>query len=639
MIKEDNNYYIIKHFPYKKFCRDIEKKYKNSKIKNLVELKSSMFSVIVGQSVRIHKFFIPELLYILQSISGSDSYKRIIFSIQNFTWYKNVIVYQNNPNNIPIKTDLIQISKQMKVELKSYQKDFILEYNKKIIYNLRGYLLAFEQGLGKTLTALALMTSLKKKRVIIICPKSTLFNVWVNHIKFFYKSDKTIWYPGMPQNKKYDFYITNYESMNKLPISRISTSGDDIGIIVDESHNFLHVDSNRTKNLINLSNYFSCNDILLMSGTPLKSIGSEMIPILTILDRKFDSEAKDIFIKSLGLTTTDGIQILRNRLGLMMHRKLKSDVLTLPPKQEIVKKVKIPDGNKYTLDNVKILILEFINKRKKYYSENKKKYINDFNECISYLDNILKDDKDWLTYKSYIEYLSKFNEPQQGNDSYKEIIKWTVSYEKNVLYKLLPSDLKKKFIESKSVIKYVWMKIMGEVIGNLLIKLRSDMTSNIIKYSGLDNIIKTAIKKTLIFTSYVECVEKCEDYCRQSGLNPLSIYGKTSGRLESIISQFKENEDINPLIASIQTLSTGVTLTEANTIVFLNKPWRYSEYSQASDRVHRIGQDTEVFIYTILLDTGNKPNLSTRMEDIMSWSQDMFEGIVGENNVVSMFFK
>jgi hypothetical protein len=65
-------------------------------------------------------------------------------------------------------------------------------------------------------------------------------------------------------------------------------------------------------------------------------------------------------------------------------------------------------------------------------------------------------------------------------------------------------------------------------------------------------------------------------------------------------------------------------------VVFLNKPWRHIEYIQASDRVYRIGQDSDVLIVSILLDTGDKDNLSTRMEDIMEWSKQMFSELVGE---------
>ena len=37
----------------------------------------------------------------------------------------------------------------------------------------------------------------------------------------------------------------------------------------------------------------------------------------------------------------------------------------------------------------------------------------------------------------------------------------------------------------------------------------------------------------------------------------------------------------------------------------------------------------------MILDTGDSPNLSTRMEDIINWSKDMFEGIVGNKSDVS----
>ena len=75
-------------------------------------------------------------------------------------------------------------------------------------------------------------------------------------------------------------------------------------------------------------------------------------------------------------------------------------------------------------------------------------------------------------------------------------------------------------------------------------------------------------------------------------------------------------------------LSTGVTLIEANNMIFTNLPWRDSDYRQACDRIHRLGQQTECFITTLILDTGKDQNLSTRMEEVLSWSSDMFEKMV-----------
>lgn len=631
-IDEVGKYYEIKNFPYRFFVNSVKREFKNIKIVGLLDIISGGSWWFPWITVKFHKFYVPELLYICNRINASGKLDEVIELLEEETWYKEVKEYLSGSKTIPTRTDFSLIKKEMDVELKPYQRLFIQTYNRKIIYDLRGYLLAFEQGLGKTLTGLALMTSLNKKSVIIICPKSTMISVWRYHIERFYKKEKSIWLPGMPPDKQYDYYICNYESMSKLPRDCMKST---TGVIVDESHNFLSKESNRTKNLIDLAKKIDRGqtqntDILLMSGTPLKAVGGEMIPILKVLDRKFDDSCAKIFQKTLNFTSVTGSDILANRLGLIMYRKMKSEVLTLPEKHELIRKVKIPNGDKYTSDSVRSIIIQYVNDRYKYYEKNMKKYKKDFDECISWLDKKLKTDPQWRLYLKYIDKLrSNQTKSITRNPELMKIVSWTVNYEKDIILKILPSDLKKKFINSKTVIKYVWMKIQGEVIGNVLGGLRNEMTKNMIEHSHIDEIIKKADKKTLIFTSYVDSVEFARDYLIKKGLKPICVYGETTSDLKAILNKFRNDSEANPLIATIQTLSTGVTLTEANTIIFLNKPWRYNTYLQASDRIHRIGQDSDVYIYTLLLDTPQK-NLSNSMEDIMQWSKDMFEHFVGD---------
>ncbi len=83
-----------------------------------------------------------------------------------------------------------------------------------------------------------------------------------------------------------------------------------------------------------------------------------------------------------------------------------------------------------------------------------------------------------------------------------EDVAWANKHEKNVLRPLLPPELeKKKFDASKSVIKYVDMKIMGEVLGGLLNRLRSTMFAEMIQDSPLCDIIHDAQKKSGFFTT------------------------------------------------------------------------------------------------------------------------------------------
>ena len=57
---------------------------------------------------------------------------------------------------------------------------------------------------------------------------------------------------------------------------------------------------------------------------------------------------------------------------------------------------------------------------------------------------------------------------------------------------------------------------------------------------------------------------------------------------------------------------------------FLGVPYRDADFEQACDRIHRIGQTTDVNIYIILMKSSEE-NISTRIEKIMSWSGDAVE--------------
>ena len=49
----------------------------------------------------------------------------------------------------------------------------------------------------------------------------------------------------------------------------------------------------------------------------------------------------------------------------------------------------------------------------------------------------------------------------------------------------------------------------------------------------------------------------------------------------------------------------------------------------AVSRIHRLDSDTQTTIYRCELDTGTMPNISTRSVDILAWSQNQVEEILG----------
>lgn len=618
--EESGNLVKIKNFPVKRFKRDLYNKYNASRLLKFFYEKFGFLGF--SSTLILHKSFLPELVYLLEQFG--NTYKDDVESIIDNTWLKNSKIDFASR----VKTSKLS---DLKVSLKPYQAEFLKIYDdKKQKYFLNGYILAFEQGLGKTITSLALMHCLDKDAVVIVAPKSTLRTVWKNEIEKIFKQKQEIFVIG-EQVKKARFYIFNYESLDKLQlVLKYLLMSKNVGIIVDESHNFKNVDAQRVVRLQSIAKVSKANDILLMSGTPIKALGGEMVPALHLLDPFFDDLAEKVFKDAFGVNVPVALDILKNRLGLMMHRKLKSEVLNIPPKTYEEYKINVSGGEKYTLKTVKKQVMEFIKEREGHYKKEKQVYEKEFKEVLDFLESKLKNDENFEKYKSVLVTLK-----EKGYDPRDKVMVERVAkankYEKLVLRPMLTNELKKKFDRSKSVVKYVNLKIMGEVLGGLLNNLRAEMFSKMIEASPLCEIIKKAEKKTVCFTTYTDVVKQAQDYVTKNCKNdPIIVFGETSADIINHLKKFKNDTKANPLIATIQTLSTGVTLVEANTIVFLNQPWRFTDRSQAEDRVHRIGQDTQVFVYTFVLDTGNEPNLSTRMEDIVNWSKDMFVGIVGE---------
>jgi len=620
-INDKGKYVTISGFPAIWLQRRLKREYGTSKIQNFFEVVGIRW---FGKStIQVHKFFLPELIYLLTKFRSPLALRNEII---NNTWIKSM--YEDNKST---EVDFKRIDKDMNVRLLPFQRSFIEEYGiKKTRCHLRGMILSFDCGLGKTITSLSLMKALGCDKVVIFAPKSTLFNVWVDHLNRFFKKVPKYWVVNQDHDPKdAEYYICNYESMDKIyDIVNHIKKGSKVGIITDESHNFLRLGSKRTQNLISLRDDLDCHDCLLQSGTPVKALGVEIMPLLRVIDGFFDEEAQVTFAKAFGVNTLIATDILHARMDMMMVRKTKEEVITLPEKHEQDLLVKIRGGERYTITNVKKLLKVYGAERSDFHNKHMQEYQNEWNTCISFLAShkTIGSSQEFRRYLDTVNYLIKHGYNRYDPRLVEDVV-WMNKYEKDVLMPAMSADMKKMFKHCKSAIKYLDMKIQGEILGYLG-HLRGEMTSALLDAIDLEELIGGAIKKTIFFTSFVDTVETAGEKLKALGYKPCLVYGETSKEVPQLLKQFREDKSINPLVATMQTLATGVTLTEANQVIFINRPWRDADYKQSSDRVYRIGQDTECYIYTLTLDTGEEPNLSTSMKDILDWSKEMSEAIV-----------
>ena len=122
------------------------------------------------------------------------------------------------------------------------------------------------------------------------------------------------------------------------------------------------------------------------------------------------------------------------------------------------------------------------------------------------------------------------------------------------------------------------------------------------KYERALELIKDIIDRneaTLVFSNWETVVSNFRNFLSENHLTSAVITGKVKDR-EGQIKYFNENDDCHIIVGSIGAMSTGYTLTKASNAIFLDQPWVYAIFDQASNRIHRIGQSKNVTIYSLI---------------------------------------
>lgn len=610
-----------------------DRTYKEKDIKRFNAKKLSRSQMKIT-SLQTPIFFALELTILFKELYDkykTPLYAHIVKQLYEKTWL------QNSDNNNPDTTVQPQyITDRFKKDyiLKNYQLEFVMKYPKlKHKLNLDGYILAFEQGLGKTITAVALAEAMsnKIKHVYIVCP-NTLMHNWKEEIASYFVNPPECVICGKDKsssNTKY--FITNNEGIKKMLPEIKSSSGN--MLIVDEIHNFRNYDGKRTKELLDLKKKLGTHDVLLMSGTPIKALPSEIAPALKLIDPLFTDDAAKAYTNCFKYDSYLAMDIVNNRFGQIMYRKKKDEVLKLPEKRENELKLVIKNSDKYLLKNVKAVVKEIFEDEYSKLEEENKKIIPEFKFNIERYS--LASSQQTRSYLSKILYINDVDNNESFGSMHELDQNFIDSFIDNYIANntTIPKPLIKTLKEYEK--KLVWMKrsAMGKAIGRVYPKYRAEMFNALFDENKerIFDMINNNIKKTVIFSQSLPVVKHICDTLNANGIPAVKIVGGVNPTDRSnIINKFKYDESIRVIVATSQSMSTGVTLTCASLMFFFGPPYRSADYEQCCDRIHRIGQDSDVNIYNVTLMSNGK-NLSNRMDDILKWSKDMFDAAIDSN--------
>lgn len=214
----------------------------------------------------------------------------------------------------------------------------------------------------------------------------------------------------------------------------------------------------------------------------------------------------------------------------------------------------------------------------------------------------------------------------------KDVLKWLP--DKTRSYLITDIDNRKEYqAAEQDIIKYLREfkdaddeKIQRAVRGAIMVKM------GILKQISAKGKIKSAID---IIHNTIDGGEKLIVFCflkqvvwelKQEFRDAVTVTGDDDDRAKQrAVDSFQEDPDCRLIILNYRSGGTGLTLTAASNVLFIEFPWTYSDCCQAEDRAHRNGQKNAVTC-TYLLGDGT---IDEYMYELIQTKKDIANGVTG----------
>ena len=130
-------------------------------------------------------------------------------------------------------------------------------------------------------------------------------------------------------------------------------------------------------------------------------------------------------------------------------------------------------------------------------------------------------------------------------------------------------------------------------------------------------------QKAIIFSNWESMTEVAKE--KLEAYNPAYITGATKAdeRMKEV-DRFQADDKCRVIIGTIGAMGTGLTLTAAQNVIFLDSPWNMALKAQAEDRAHRIGTKGTVNIITLVC----KNTIDERIEELVEKKGQIADALV-----------
>lgn len=138
-------------------------------------------------------------------------------------------------------------------------------------------------------------------------------------------------------------------------------------------------------------------------------------------------------------------------------------------------------------------------------------------------------------------------------------------------------------------------------------------------------------QKVVVFSQYLDMLTIIESHLKKKGIGYASIKGSTRDRKEQLC-KFRDDPACEVFVASLLAAGVGIDLTVASIVIHYDRWWNPAKENQATDRVHRIGQNRGVQVFKLV----TKNTIEEHIHSIIERKKNLLEQIVKAEDQITL---
>jgi superfamily II DNA or RNA helicase len=130
--------------------------------------------------------------------------------------------------------------------------------------------------------------------------------------------------------------------------------------------------------------------------------------------------------------------------------------------------------------------------------------------------------------------------------------------------------------------------------------------------------------KVVVFSQYLSMLELIEKHLERNAIGFASIKGATRER-GAETKRFRDDPDCRVFTASLRAAGVGIDLTSASVVIHYDRWWNQAREDQATDRVHRLGQNKGVQVIKLITRGTLEEKIDALVESKAALAHDLIQ--------------